>query len=435
MELLIQNACILTCDDDRPVLRKGCLGVDEGKIVWLSDRLPAEPAKRVLDGTDKILMPGMVNAHAHVSMSLLRGYADDYNLQDWLNQYIFPAEAKLDGEAVYIGALLGMAEMARFGTISLTDMYMKIPFVAKAAIEAGLYANISNAAMSFDPESYCFETDGVTRQMEEALEQWHNTDHGRVRLDAAIHGEYTSFPKLWRDYSDMAKRNGLNMHVHLSETAFEHSECLRRYGRTPAQMLASEGVFDVRTTAAHCVHVSDEDMRLLAEKQVTAVHNPVSNLKLASGVARVTDLLNSGVPVALGTDGVASNNNHDLFEEMKLAAILQKGVTGDPTAVPAWTALKMATRGGAFAQGRENEIGMLRVGYDASLILLDAGSPQLTPVHDPVSAAVYSARGSDVCLTMVRGKVIYENGRYPTIDLERVRWTLKNKVLPRMFGA
>lgn len=436
MELLIKNATILTADDQRPVIQKGYIGIDGGKIVYLSDVPPLTKVYREKDATDCIIMPGMINAHTHVSMSSMRGWADDYALQDWLFNYIFPVEGRHTPDTIYVSAMLGMAEMIRCGTISITDMYMQIPFVAQAAQEAGIYANISNGATCFDAANYDFATDGVTRQMEEMLEKYHGADDGRIRLDASIHAEYTSFPKLWQANAVFAAKHGLNMHVHLSETAKEHEECKARYGgKTPAQVLAENGVFDTRTTAAHCVYVTEEDMALLASKQVSVAHNPVSNLKLASGIAPVAKMLEMGVNVALGTDGVASNNNHDLFEEMKLAAILQKGVSGDPTLLPAHQALKMATRGGAFAQGREKEIGMLKVGYDASLIMLNTDRAHLQPVHDPLSTAVYSARGLDVCMTMVRGKVLYEDGVYRTIDLARIRHALKDRVIPQLFQA
>jgi 5-methylthioadenosine/S-adenosylhomocysteine deaminase len=436
MELLIKNATILTADDERPVIQKGYIGIDGGKIVYLSDVPPLTKVYREKDATDCIIMPGMINAHTHVSMSSMRGWADDYALQDWLFNYIFPVEGRHTPDTIYVSAMLGIAEMIRCGTISITDMYMQIPFVAQAAQEAGIYANISNGATCFDAANYDFATDGVTRQMEEMLEKYHGADDGRIRLDASIHAEYTSFPKLWQANAEFAKKHGLNMHVHLSETAKEHEECKARYGgKTPAQVLAENGVFDTRTTAAHCVYVTEEDMALLASKQVSVAHNPVSNLKLASGIAPVAKMLEMGVNVALGTDGVASNNNHDLFEEMKLAAILQKGVSGDPTLLPAHQALKLATRGGAFAQGREKEIGMLKVGYDASLIMLNADRAHLQPVHDPLSTVVYSARGLDVCMTMVRGKVLYEDGVYRTIDLARIRHALKDRVIPQLFQA
>ena len=436
MELLIKNATILTADDDRPLIQKGYIGIDGGKIVYLSDVPPQTAARREKDAGGRIVMPGLVNAHTHVSMSSMRGWADDYALQDWLFNYIFPVEGRHNPDTIYVSAMLGIAEMIRFGTVSITDMYMQIPFVAQAAMEAGIYANISNGATCFDAEHYDFATDNVTRQMEEMLEKYHGADQGRIRLDASIHAEYTSFPKLWRANADFAQKHGLNMHVHLSETAKEHEECKARYGgKTPAQVLAEHSVFDTRATAAHCVYVTEADMALLAEKQVTVAHNPVSNLKLASGIAPVAKMLERGVNVALGTDGVASNNNHDLFEEMKLAALLQKGVSGDPTLLPAHEALKMATRGGAFAQGREKEIGMLKVGYDASLIMLDTDAAHLQPVHDPLSTAVYSARGFDVCMPMVRGKVLYEDGVFHTIDLARVRHALKDRVMPVLFQA
>ena len=436
MELLIKHAHILTADDACPVIRDGYLGIDGGKIVYLSDVAPEEPAVREIDAAGKVLMPGMVNAHTHVSMTSMRGYADDYALQDWLFNYIFPVEGRHTPETIYWGAMLGMAEMLRFGTVSITDMYMQIPNVARAALDAGLYANISNGATCFDAASYDFATDGVTRQMEEMLANYHGADNGRIRLDASIHAEYTSFPKLWQENAAFAAKHGLNMHVHLSETAKEHEECKARYGgKTPTQVLAEAGVFDTRATAAHCVYVTEEDMAILASKQVSVAHNPVSNLKLASGIAPVAKMQQLGVNVALGTDGVASNNNHDLFEELKLAAILQKGVAGDPTLLPAHQALKMATVNGAFAQNREQQLGMLKVGYDASLILVDTTQPHLQPMHDPLSAAVYSARGCDVCMTMVRGKVLYENGIYHTIDMERVRHALQQQVMPVLFRA
>ena len=436
MDTLISNVTVVTMNPKMDVLFGACIGIDGGKIVYLSDVPPLTKVYREKDATDCIIMPGMINAHTHVSMSSMRGWADDYALQDWLFNYIFPVEGRHTPDTIYVSAMLGIAEMIRCGTISITDMYMQIPFVAQAAQEAGIYANISNGATCFDAANYDFATDGVTRQMEEMLEKYHGADDGRIRLDASIHAEYTSFPKLWQANAAFAAKHGLNMHVHLSETAKEHEECKARYGgKTPAQVLAENGVFDTRTTAAHCVYVTEEDMALLASKQVSVAHNPVSNLKLASGIAPVAKMLEMGVNVALGTDGVASNNNHDLFEEMKLAAILQKGVSGDPTLLPAHQALKMATRGGAFAQGREKEIGMLKVGYDASLIMLNTDRAHLQPVHDPLSTAVYSARGLDVCMTMVRGKVLYEDGVYRTIDLARIRHALKDRVIPQLFQA
>ena len=434
LDTLIKNVTAVTMDDEGHLYSDACIAIKDGKISYIGTEAPQEQAEKVIDGRGMIAMPGLVNTHSHAAMSLMRGYADDYVLQEWLNDHVFPIEGKLVGDDVYWAMLWTQAEMLATGTIAYTDMYMHLPKMAQAAVDGGLYANISNGAMCFNPAGYCFDTDGVTGQNREVLERFHQADNGRVKLDVSIHAEYTSFPGLWQDFSAYAAENGLNMHIHLSETRAEHENCIAKYGKTPAAILAENGVFNTRATAAHCVWVSDADMDLLREKQVTVAHNPVSNLKLASGIAPVARMLEKGVNVALGTDGVCSNNNHDLFEEIKLAALLQKGVSGDPRLVPAQQALKMATRAGAFAQGREQEIGQLKEGFDASLILVDTGKPGLYPVHNPVSTLAYSARGGDVYLTMIRGKVLYENGIYTALDMEHIRSKME-PILNRLFHA
>ena len=434
LDTLIKNVTAVTMDDEGHLYSDAYIAIKDGKISYVGTEAPQEQAEKVIDGRGMIAMPGLVNTHSHAAMSLMRGYADDYVLQEWLNDHVFPIEGKLVGDDVYWAMLWAQAEMLATGTIAYTDMYMHLPKMAQAAVDGGLYANISNGAMCFNPAGYCFDTDGVTGQNREVLERFHQADNGRVKLDVSIHAEYTSFPGLWQDFSAYAAENGLNMHIHLSETRAEHENCIAKYGKTPAAILAENGVFNTRATAAHCVWVSDADMDLLREKQVTVAHNPVSNLKLASGIAPVARMLEKGVNVALGTDGVCSNNNHDLFEEIKLAALLQKGISGDPRLVPAQQALKMATRAGAFAQGREQEIGQLKEGFDASLILVDTGKPGLYPVHNPVSTLAYSARGGDVYLTMIRGKVLYENGIYTALDMEHIRSKME-PILNRLFHA
>ncbi len=435
MELLFAHATVLGGAEGDGVLHDGYVGIEGGKITYVGTVPPPQTAARTIDATGKILMPGLVNTHTHVSMAPLRGYADDYPLQEWLHEHVFPVEGKMDRDCVYYSALLGIAEMIASGTVAMTDMYMHIPAVAKAAYEAGIYANISNGALSFSPDSYDFATDSATAQMEEMLRDWHGADEGRIVLDAAIHAEYTSFERLWRAQVDYAKRHGLRMHLHLSETHEEHAACIARYGKTPAQCFADAGVFGVPTTAAHCTYLSEDDMALLAKHGVSVAHNPVSNLKLASGIAPVPDMLRHGVNVALGTDGVCSNNNSDLFEELKLVATLHKGVRRDATAIRAHEALAMATRAGACAQGRQDAIGTIAPGYDASVILLDTNKPHLQPVHNPISSVVYAAGGGDVCLSMVRGKILYENGQFLTIDWEQLMHALTHSVMPRLFGA
>ncbi len=404
MELLIKNVTAVTMDPQNPVVENCFIGIDQGKICWLSEKEPEEKAGRVVDGQGCAAMPGLVNAHTHLPMTLLRGYADDYALQEWLQDHIFPAEGRLDARCVQAGMMLGLAESIRFGTTSVTEMYFKMPTMAEVCFQAGIKANLCNGAMCFDPASYDFHKAGETLEMEEMLKSWHMADEGRIRLDVGIHGEYTSCPAVWEQNAAYAQKHGLNIHLHLSETKKEQEECIARWGKTPARILADHGVFESRVTAAHGVWITEEDMDLLAGKKATVAHNPVSNLKLASGVAPAARMAEKGVNVALGTDGVASNNSHDL------------------------------TRGGAFAQGREKECGMLQEGMDADLILVDLSGVATQPVHSPVSALCYSATGREVVLTMVRGRILYEKGEFKTIDVERAMAEMKNYALPRMTG-
>ncbi|SMC54669.1 amidohydrolase family protein [Papillibacter cinnamivorans] len=431
MDILFEHVTAVTMDEASPVLEDAFVLVSGRKIVSVTRQEPEHFKGRRISGQNKVLMPGLVNAHTHIPMTLLRGYADGYDLQTWLNDYIFPAEAQLTERAVTAGTYLGLAEMIASGTTSFSDMYYFCDRIAQAAAAAGIQANICRAVISFDPE-YRFETDQAGIELRELKERWHGYDEGRIQIEASIHGEYTSHEKVWRAVAGYAREHGLGMHVHVSETKKEHEECIARSGLTPAQTLDRAGVWDTRAQAAHCVWVSEEDLELFARKKVTAVHNPVSNQKLASGIAPVPAMLRQGVNVALGTDGVASNNCHDLFGEMKSAALIHKAATLDPTVIPALEVLKMATAGGNAAQGRNG--GRIEAGMDANLILLDFDKPHLTPCHSVVSNLVFAARGSDVVLTMVRGKVLYEKGEWKTIDLDAVMHEVRNYAVPKILG-
>lgn len=417
MELLFQNALVLTMDDNRPVIQGGFVGVSGHNIVYLGTEKPREPANRTVDCKGDILMPGLVNAHTHAAMCLMRGYADDYPLHTWLFDKVFPVEARLTEEAILAGARLAFAEMIRTGTTSISDMYFHQPRVAALAMETGMRVSLCNGIVALDGALH--KDDRAFVELAELLRDFHGRGDGLVRADASIHGEYTSTPGAWRYAAELAKERGLVLHLHLSETKKEHEECLARRGVTPARAFYENGVFEAKTMAAHCVWVSEDDRELLSACGVSAVHNPVSNLKLGSGIAPVADLMKHGVNVALGTDGCCSNNSHDLFEEIKLAALLQKGATHNPTAVTAYQTLKMATVNGAKAQGREDYIGKVEPGMRADLILINTRSPGMQPVYSPQSAVAYAARGSDVRLTMINGKILYENGRFTTIDVER----------------
>lgn len=433
MNILIKNVTAVTMRGDS-VVQSANIAIENGKISYIGAQIPKGEFARIIDGSGKVAMPGLINAHTHVPMTLLRGFADGYDLQTWLNDHIFPAEAKMDEKCVRLGATLGIAECLRFGITSISDMYFKIKEIANAAIDAGIKANICNGALCFDRENYDFNKAGETAEMREALASWHNSDDGRIKLDVGIHAEYTSFDALWRANADFAKKHGLNIQAHISETQSEHSEAIVRNGATPLEMMRKAGVLDSRLTAAHCVYASEQDMEIMKENNGTAAHCPVSNLKLASGVANTEKMAKIGANFAIGTDGVSSNNSHDMFEEIKLCSILQKEKLRDAQAMPAMTSLHAATVGGAFAQGRERECGRLEVGLDADIILIDFYQPQLQPVNNVVSSLCYSVSGRDVCLTMVRGKILYENGIYTTIDIEKTMHEINNYALPKIMG-
>ena len=438
MDTLFSNITVITMNEQNPVLRGGFVGVSGRKITYTGNTPPAEKAVRVINGERRLLMPGLINAHTHLPMALLRGYADDYRLQQWLFDHVFPAEGRLDERCIVAGVRLGLAECIRFGVVSCTEMYFHLPRIAEAVLEAGTKANITNGLLCLDMSRFDFEQDRGTMEVRELLARFGNaasgnaTGDGRLIIDAGIHGEYTSGPQAWRASAEFAAENNLRLHLHLSETETEHAACIKKYGKTPTQVLHEAGVFSRKTTAAHCCHLTEDDMDILAASGATAAHCPVSNLKLSSGIASVVKMQQRGVNVALGTDGVCSNNNHDLFEEIKTAALLQKHITGDPSALPALQAIKMATVNGALGQGRENESGKIAEGFDADLIMLNLDAPHFIPLNDPCAAVAYAARGSDVCMTMVQGRVLYENGEHKTLDIEKIRYEVENYVLPRL---
>ena len=433
MSVLFTNVTAVLMDEAGTILKNGYVQVEGTSITYVGTDRPQGDFDRVVDCSGKVMMPGLVNAHTHLPMTLMRGYGGGCDLQTWLLDYIFPAEGKLDPRAVSAGAGLGLAEMIAAGVTCVADMYMKTGTIARQIVEAGISANLSCGGVYFGaPEDFSPETCGDCRNQIALTEEWHGANDGQILVDASIHGEYTSHKELWQWMADYAQSHNLGMHVHISETKLEHEQCLERHGKTPLAILDQYGVWERGGTAAHCVWVSDEDMAIMAQKHVTAVHNPVSNLKLGSGVARVPKMLEAGVNVALGTDGVSSNNSADLFEEIKLAAMLHKGVNLDPMTVTARQALEMATVNAARALGRNT--GVVAPGKVADLILVDFTRPNLIPCHDVEENLVFAARGSDVSMNMARGKIIYEKGEFLTLDLEKIRSEVEEYALPRIFG-
>ncbi len=392
------------------------VGIKGSLIDYIGTVQPKEDYGTVMEGTGKLLMSGFFNAHAHTPMTLMRGYGENLSLQDWLTKRIFPFEEKLDAQAVYAGTLLGIAESLRFGIVSTTDMYYFGDEMARAILESGAKNNLGRGVVNFTEDDIAQLP--AFMETKHLYETYHNQGDGRLKVDVSLHGEYTSNPKTARFLADYMKSIGANMHVHVSETQFEHEECRQRHGMTPVAYLNYHGIFDTKATAAHCIWLDGEDFDILAEKGVTVASCPVSNLKLASGVCNVPMLLSKGVNVAIGTDSVASNNSLNLIEEMKFFAVANKGKQYDPTLITPEDTLHAATLAGAKAQGRD-DCGVLAVGKKADIIVLDINQPNMRPIHNMANNVVYSASGSDVVLTMVDGKVLYQNGEYLTIDIEK----------------
>lgn len=434
MERILLHHCrALLMDEAATVLDDAFVVVEGETIASVTPTRPAGAFTQEIDCGGNVLMPGLVNAHTHIPMTLMRGYAGGCDLHTWLNDWIFPAEAKLDDRAVRAGADLALAELIAGGVTTIADMYMHTPAIAQAVLAAGISANLScggvyfGAPGDFSPAA-CPDCD----HQRQLTEEFHGAGNGQILVDASIHGEYTSNVPLWQWMADYAQRKGLGMHVHVSETQSEHEGSLTRWGLTPFRILDRYGVWDTRAIAAHCVWTTEDDWAGMAEKGVACVHNPVSNLKLGSGVAWIPAMKAAGVPIALGTDGVSSNNNQDMFEEMKFAAVLHNGVTRNPLALLPQDVLAMATREGAKALGRKT--GRIAPGYVADLILVDFTRPHLTPCHSVMDNLVYAAHGSDVVMNMARGKIIYKDGTFLTLDLEKIQAEVKSYALPRLFG-
>ena len=394
--------------------------IENKRIASITKELPDTLGAEVIDAKGNLLIPGFYNAHCHAAMTLFRGYGEDLPLQRWLKERIFPAEDRLNYENVTVATRLAIAEMLRGGIVSFSDMYMFEDAVAEVVLETGVKANLSRALVSFSPDAN-IASDSRFAEAKALVEKYQNADDERVKVDFSLHAEYTNLPHYIAEVSEYAATNGLRMHLHVSETEKEHNECITRHGKTPTKLFYDLGTLNTPTLAAHCVWVSDEDIAILAEKQVSVVHNPVSNLKLGSGVMPLGKMISAGINVCLGTDGVASNNRLDVLREMQTAAILHKGVLLDPTATTASQMPKLATRNGALAQGR-TDCGEIRIGARADLILIDRNSIHNMPCFDDYAMLCYSAERSDVLLTMVDGRILYQNGTYTLIDEERLRF-------------
>jgi len=399
---------------------RGYVGTEGALITYVGASTPENPERfgELYNGRGKLLIPGMYNTHAHMPMTLLRGYAEGLTLQDWLFNKIFPFEDKIDDEKAYPATLLAIAEMLRFGVVGVTDMYFFSEARIRAIAESGIKANLCDGIMVFDEETTYEQTHNL-KANERLVREHHDTLDGRLKIDFNIHSEYISNPQVVRAVGEHAAALGVQTHVHISETTREHEDCKqRRGGLTPTQYFESLDFFRMPCTAAHCVWTEPADWEIFRERNVSVSCNPASNMKLASGFAPVAEMLDAGVNVTIGTDGAASNNSHNILKDLYLLALLSKGASGDATAVKPQQALAVATINGARSQGR-SDCGTIEVGKRADLVALDICVPWMQPIHNLANNLVYSAQGTDVVLTIVDGAVLYRDGNYLTIDLER----------------
>lgn len=391
--------------NDAEILIDGSLIVYAGK----REEAPAFEADQTIDGNGALAMPGLCNMHTHTPMTLLRSIGSDLPLDRWLNDAIFPVEKHLTDDAVRAGTDLGIMEMLRYGTTSFNDMYMRMDMEAEAVRDSGMRALLCHGVVDFD-ESCSDLLPNIA-----LIEKWNHAADDRIRVALGPHSEGATTQKVLEKIREAAENYHVPIHIHVSETKLDFDGSLERRGLTPPQYLDKLGLLDHPVLAAHCVWFTDEDIELFARKGAVILHNPVSNLKLASGVAPIAKMLKAGCKVTIGTDGVASNNNLNLWEELKLMPMLQKGTTLDPTVVSPAQTIAAATSVGAKALGYEN-LGLLKEGYLADLILMDMHGAHMAPCNDLEGNLIYAAQGSDVCMTMVHGKVLYHNGEYTTLD-------------------
>ena len=434
MDTLIANVTAVTMNPKMEVLFGAYIGIEGGKIVSVSRQAPKEPPQTVIDGTGMVAMPGLVNCHTHLASSVLRSYTDDLGNAQALEE-LLKKEAKMDSRCARAAALLSIAECLRFGVTSVSDLYYYPDATAKAVAESGIKANLALSSYRFidQNEEFDFDTDEQCKELVRLTEKWNGFDEGRIKIDAGIYAEYTSNYKLWEGLVGYASEQGLGLQLHLAQTPGEVEGCLDRTGMNPGELLNCHGLFNLPVTAAGCGYLEPVERKILGRKKVTAVALPLSAAKSGMDCAHILDCVQAGMNVALGTDGAVEAGNLDMFEVMRGAALAERSRRQDASAMPSSAALMMATVCGAQAQGRSKECGMLQAGMDADLILVDFTAPHLMPCHNVLNGLVFSAKGGDVAMTMVRGKILYQNGKFPTIDLSKVVEELVNEAIPKLF--
>jgi len=411
MKILIKNVHILTmrASTEKPFI--GDIGIENSMIVHVGVVPETFVADKILEGSNLIALPGLINAHTHMGMSLFRNYADDMPLMTWLSEKIWPTEANLTSEDVYYGTMLSLAELIRCGCTTFRDMYYFMDDVAKATDQSGLRANLGLGLVGVaDPDGTLFETVRTLHK------KWHNGAEGRIKIEVAPHAPYTCSESYLKQAAELALELDTTLHIHLSESRFEVAQSIESLGKTPIAHCRDLGLFKAKSSAAHCVHLEAADFDILRAENVSVLYNPSSNLKLGNGFAKIHKMVSEGINVAIGTDGASSNNNLNMFEELHLGALVNKGVEEDPTVLPAYKMLEMATVGGAKALGIDHLVGTIEIGKKADIILVDIEKAHLAPHHDLVAMLVYSTAGSDVSHVICNGKLILDDNKILTFD-------------------
>lgn len=420
-DMLVVGGTVLTMEPGSEPIRNGAVAVADGRIAAVGpaeELLELAPSGEVLNAGNCIILPGLVNTHSHLAMTVLRGIADDLPLKQWLEEHIWPVEKEhINREVVRLGTELAAAEQLLAGVTTTTDMYFFGDEVCSVLADAGMRGVVAESLIGF-PTPRCATSDEMFEKQRDLIETYRN--HPLILPSVAAHSPYSVSAKDLVREAELAEEFGVPMQIHLSETSWEVEKLLSEKGVSPVAYLADLGVLSDRTVAAHCVHVSPEDIEILVEFETGVSHNPVSNLKLASGVAPVPAMIAAGVKVGLGTDGAASNNTLDLLRDMQLAALLHKGITGDPTVLPARAMLEMATSEGAKVLGLANRIGSLTEGREADIVCIKVDGPHTAPMYDPYSHLVFAARASDVRHVVIRGRIIVRNRALQTLDLDRI---------------
>ena len=424
-DILIYNGTILTMDSQNTTIPNGILAISGNKISYIGKNgKDLIEAKKEFDTQGGLILPGLINSHTHAAMSLFRGLADDLPLMEWLHNYIFPVEGKMDADFVRVGTLLACAEMILSGTTTFCDMYLFEEEVAKAAKEAGMRSLVGEVIYDFPSPNYGTLEKGFM-YTEELIERWEKDP--LINIAVEPHSLFTCGEELLMKANDLAIKKKVPLILHLAETKEEVSEIKKRFGKKPVQHLKDLGLLGSHLIVDHCVYLSESEIVLLAENNVCVVHNPESNMKLASGVAPIPTMIAKGITVGLGTDGCASNNNLDLFGEMDMAAKLHKVHSLDPTVMNAQTLLRMATIDGAKVLGLEKITGSLEVGKRADIIVIKTNKPHLVPMYNAYSHLVYAVSGHDVQHSIIDGTIVMEDRRLCTLDVEDIIRRSKEK--------